>query len=530
MASVIDVLRLLPGVWVRERGPFGSQADISIRGAGFGQTLMLVDGVRLNDPQSGHHNGDIPVALEDVVRIELVAGAGSSLHGADAVGGVINVVTRQGAADPTGRVAAGAHGLVQASAAWRPDQRGALRGLSASLDRSGGFAPARDFIHQQARVALQLGGTAVAFSHLDKDFGAAGFYGPAPSHEWTTQTMVTARRTQQLPAQATMSTDAWFRSHGDRFLYDQRIATAQANEHRTHVGGGTVKVTTRVQPGVRLTAGAEGTVEWLRSASLGDRDESRVSGMAELEATAGRLSLYPSVRVDRYSAFGVAWSPSLAVALPIRPRLKWRTSVGRSFRVPTFTERYYVDPNHQATAALAPEHGWTADTGLDAYVGTTWVVSATGFVRRERDVIDWVRPTSTERWRTANIRRVSSQGAELALRGQHGPVSTGVHAAWTRVETNRLDGLSKYVDDYAPFGLGADVAVRWPGGWQTGVRLARRRPAGRAGYDTVDLRVARPVRRVLVFADVSNVGDVAYEEIRGVPMPGRWARLGLSIK
>jgi len=530
VASVADALRLLPGVWVRERGPFGSQADISIRGAGFGQTLVLIDGVRLNDPQSGHHNGDIPVALEDVARIELVAGAGSSLHGADAVGGVINIVTRQGAVGPTGRVAAGAHGLVQAATAWRPDRRRVLSGLSASIDRSSGFAPARDFIHQQARVALTLGDTALAVSHLDKDFGAAGFYGPAPSHEWTTQTMVTARRSQPLRAQGTLSTDAWFRSHGDRFLYDPRVATAQANGHRTHVAGGTVKVAARLRPGVRLTAGAEGTMEWLRSASLGDRDESRVSGMAELEATVGRLSVYPSVRLDRYSAFGVAWSPSLAAALPIRPRLKWRSSVGRSFRVPTFTERYYVDPNHQATAALAPEHGWTADTGLDAYLGATWVVSATAFLRRERDVIDWVRPTAAERWRTANIRRVRSRGAELAVRGQYGPVSTGVHAAWTRVETNRLDGLSKYVDDYAPFGLGADLGVRWPGGWQTGVRLEHRRPADRPSYGTIDLRVARPVRRVLAFADVSNLGDVGYEEIRGVPMPGRWARLGLSIR
>ena len=101
-----DALRLLPGVWVRQRGPFGSQTDISVRGASFGQTLVLVDGVRINDPQTGHHSGDLPVALEDIARIELLAGAGSSLHGADAVGGVINIITRReasGAVGATGR-------------------------------------------------------------------------------------------------------------------------------------------------------------------------------------------------------------------------------------------------------------------------------------------------------------------------------------------------------------------------------------------------------------------------------------------
>ncbi len=105
VASVTDALRLLPGVWVRQRGPFGSQTDISVRGASFGQTLVLVDGVRINDPQTGHHSGDLPVALEDIARIELLAGAGSSLHGADAVGGVINIITRREASAPSARLA-----------------------------------------------------------------------------------------------------------------------------------------------------------------------------------------------------------------------------------------------------------------------------------------------------------------------------------------------------------------------------------------------------------------------------------------
>src|SRR5690606_33694529 len=112
--SVTDALRLVPGLWVRERGPFGSQTDFSLRGAGFGQALVLVDGVRLNDVQSGHHNGDLPLTLDDVERIEVLGGAGASLYGADAVGGIIHIVTRQGAAvAPSARVAAGQHGLVQ---------------------------------------------------------------------------------------------------------------------------------------------------------------------------------------------------------------------------------------------------------------------------------------------------------------------------------------------------------------------------------------------------------------------------------
>lgn len=530
VASVTDALRLLPGVWVRQRGPFGSQTDISLRGASFGQTLVLVDGVRVNDPQTGHHNGDLPVALEDIARIELLAGAGSSLHGADAVGGVINIITKRGAEAPSARLAAGGHGLVQSAAAWRPADLGILTGLSASVDRSSGFAPSREFLHQQVRADLQLGRTTVAVAHLDKDFGAAGYYGPAPSHEWTTQTLVSARHQRPLRPEWTVTSDAWYRTHGDEFLYDTRVIGAQPNRHRTHVVGGSVRLGGRLSSSLRLTSGVEATADWLRSSALGDRQEGRVSGFTELEARAGRLLIYPSARVDSYSTFGTAFSPSLALALPVRPKVKWRASVGRAFRVPTFTERFYTDPNHRANDALAPESGWTADTGIDAYLGGTWMGTVTGFVRRERDVIDWVRPDATVRWRTENIRDVGSHGLETFVRGQHGPVSIGAQYTYTRVETDRLAGLSKYVDDYAPHGLGADVVARWPWAVTTGVRVEHRRAYRRGSWTTMDVRVARPVQRFTLFAEVANLGNARYQEVRGVAMPGRWVRAGASVR
>jgi outer membrane cobalamin receptor len=530
VASVTDALRLLPGVWVRQRGPFGSQTDISVRGASFGQTLVLVDGIRINDPQTGHHAGDLPVALEDIARIELLAGAGSSLHGADAVGGVINIITRREAATPSARLAGGEHGLVQSGAAWRPATLGILTGLSASVDRSSGFTEARDFLHQQVRADFRFGTTTVAVSHLDKDFGAAGFYGPAPSREETRQTLISARDQRRVRPEWTLTTDAWYRTHGDEFLYDPRVIGAQPNQHRTHVVGGGVRVGGPLSSSLRLTTGLEATADRLRSSALGDRNEGRVSAFGELEARLGRLLLYPSARVDSYSTFGSAVSPSVALALPFRPRVKWRASVGRAFRVPTFTERFYTDPNHRASETLEPEQGWTADTGVDTYLGGTWVGTVTGFVRRERNVIDWVRPDATVRWRTENIRDVHSHGAEAFVRGQQGPLSLGLQYTWTSVETDRLAGLSKYVDDYAPHGLGGDLAVQLPWSLSTGLRLEHRRPFGRSSWTTVDARLARPIRRFTLFVEVANLGDARYEEIRGVEMPGRWARAGVSVR
>jgi vitamin B12 transporter len=116
LSNPIDALRLVPSVEVRERGARGVQADFAIRGAAFGQALVMVNGTRLNDAQSGHHNGDIPVSLFDVERVEVLLGGGASVHGADAVGGAINIITRRAGPRFGADLAVGQHDLIEGAA------------------------------------------------------------------------------------------------------------------------------------------------------------------------------------------------------------------------------------------------------------------------------------------------------------------------------------------------------------------------------------------------------------------------------
>ena len=176
---------------VRARGGRGVQTDFSVRGAGFGQVLILVEGVRLNDVQSGHHNGDIPVPLDAVERIEVLHGPGASLFGADAFSGTINVITRRDA-DSSATLLGGSNGLAGGRAQWGAAGGGARHVLTASSERSGGFTYDRDFVTTAARSQSTFGSrTRVAISWLGKEFGANNFYGGnAPSREWTDQTLV----------------------------------------------------------------------------------------------------------------------------------------------------------------------------------------------------------------------------------------------------------------------------------------------------------------------------------------------------
>ena len=91
--SVEDYLRLDPSVNIQARAGNGVQADISLRGTTFEQTLVLVNGLRVNDPESGHLNLDIPVPLEAISRADVLHGSGSTFYGSDAIGGAINFIT-----------------------------------------------------------------------------------------------------------------------------------------------------------------------------------------------------------------------------------------------------------------------------------------------------------------------------------------------------------------------------------------------------------------------------------------------------
>ena len=198
LPSVADLLRLASSIDVRARGERGVQTDVSVRGAGFGQMLVLVDGIRINDAQSGHHNGDIPVPLDAIERVEVMYGPGSSLFGADAFGGTINVITRHGAAPPTMTVSGGSFASAQLRGQASLAHDALTEAVSGSFDRSGGFIDGRDF--KTAMVGSRTGfgpATTVSVNYLWKEFGARNFYGAAStgdafSREWTDQTLVAA--------------------------------------------------------------------------------------------------------------------------------------------------------------------------------------------------------------------------------------------------------------------------------------------------------------------------------------------------
>ena len=527
VSSVADVLRLLSSVDVRARGERGVQTDFAIRGANFGQMLVLVDGIRLNDAQSGHHNGDIPIPLDAVERIEVLHGPGSALFGADAFGGTINVITRR-TAPATVQAQGGTFGFAAARGQAGFEQ-GAVSGVVAvSADRSSGFMYDREFATTIAHARTSIGDrSGLSFSVLRKAFGANNFYGGnAPSQEWTNQALVSADRRFGAAAGWSLAINGAYRTHGDRFLFNRELPALSDNRHRTHALLASMTAARRVGGRGSLTAGLEGGHDLIRSTNLGDHDLSRVSAFGEWrQEIAARTQLDATLRVDSYTEFGTSWSPSLGIGWSASDVLRLRASAGRAFRVPTFTERYYSDPANLARPEVGPEYAWAGEAGADLFLSRGWIVQGTVFGRADHDVIDWLRPTTADRWRTYNVRDVDTVGIELGARKMF---ATGafLQAQFTTLDLDAasVTQLSKYVLDYAPRSLTAAALIPLPGRFHVAPRIEyrrRTRSAGTSEYVLLDARIGRRVGRLLdLSVEGTNLFDASYQEIAGVAMPG----------
>lgn len=530
--SVADLVRYAASVEVLARGPYGTQSDFSIRGSTFEQVLIMVDGVRLNNPQTGHHNGDIPVALHDVDRVEVLYGPGSSLHGADAMAGAINIVTRENDSRTEVQLSGGQYGLATASGSIHIPT-GPLRRISAWGERSSGFTSDRDFRHLGFRVDGGFGETRFQFAHLDKDFGAKGFYGPSPSREWTTHTMASVNSPLLHGEKWDLEARAAYRTHGDHFLWDVNRPGFAENFHRDHSVEGGAVLDWRLADKSRLTLGGNAGGDWIDSSNLGTHRYGRYALSVELEQKLqDRVVLYPGIRYDRYSNFGGAWSPSLSGLVWLSPTWKLRSSIGESFRIPTFTERYYQDPNHRAESDLKPERALGIEAGVDWLPSAQWSAFFTAFSRDERDAIDWVRVSDSERWRTANIRQVQTDGLEIGIRRSFDDASQ-IELQYTyldaQLEAEEL--LTKYVSRFPRHSFSAATLFALPLKIRIGHGLAYKRRLDGSSYWVADLRASHQFsERVRVFGEISNYLGTEYQEIPGVDMPPRWLRLGLEFR
>jgi iron complex outermembrane receptor protein len=527
--EVNDYLRTDTSADIHQRGTGGTQADISIRGTNFEQTLVLLNGFRINNVETAHFNLNLPVPLDAIANIDILHGAGSTLYGSDAIGGVVDYIT----ANPTAsslrlRIGGSSFGGQQQAIV-----AGIVRGkwsevLAGSHDASQGFTADRDFSSRQGssetRVNTALGETDILFAVADQPYGANLFYGPYDSFERTKNWFAAAR--QQLGPQTSIALA--YRRNTDEFILFRENPAAYENNHVDQNWQATLRRADRLAKNTRIFYGLEENTDQIQSTSLGNHARNNGAGYTQVELRIpNRATLSAGARLLIDSNGNRVFSPSFSASYRLPHEVKLRASAGHGFRLPTFLDLYYSDPSHAGNAKLVPETNWNFDGGADWYPGASTTASLTFFYSPQHNTIDYERPvTSTGVYTAANLPSLRYLGVEASLTWK--PTSheqiilsyTGINGA-----PPVLNGeTSLYAAAYAVNNGSFTWTDALPHSILLRTRIGLEQHVNQTAYPIWDMSASKQRGWIRPYLQIANLSNTGYAEIlapSAVPMPPR---------
>lgn len=522
-----DLLRDDPSVDLEQRGGGGVQADLSIWGSSYEQTLVLLNGWRVNDVETSHFNLDLPVPMEMVGSVNVLHGAGSTLYGSDAVSGVVDFVTAAPAPGAQLRLREGGGSFGEddqaAVASWGGKKLSEV--IGGGRDFSDGFMFDRGYRSEEGssetRFHSLLGDSDVLLGGSDRSFGANQFYGDYDSWERTKEWFAGINQQIDGKTQAALA----YRRHSDLFVLLINDPSYYKNQYDDMSWQGAVRRSDDLPwKGMAVYYGLEANADEINSTNLGDHGRNRGAGYADFELKGKRWgTISGGMREEIFSGGIAVATPSAAASFWVQKKVKLRASVERGFRLPTYIDLYYSDPSTVGNPNLKPESVWNFDGGADWYLSDRLTFTLTAFHSNQTNAIDYVRADASVPWQAENLNGVSFTGiaTEMEWRPMAGQE---LRLGLTTLEgaQSALHGLqSEYVFNYPV----QNAVAEWMGQWKNGVLLRQRvRVVNRVdrGVSPVwDASAVYEKGRVQPYVQMTNLSNTGYQEIVGVQMPGR---------
>ncbi len=542
--SVADALHHIGGVDVRTRGANGVQADIGIRGGTFDQTLILINGIKISDPQTGHHSLNLPVDLSNVERIEVLKGSGARTFGQNAFSGAINIVTQTPQKSYlTLGAQAGDFGLFGAriSGGFVTDKQ--THNVSINYDQSNGYKHNTDYtiFNGFYEGSIQLGNNQLSFlgGLTDRAFGANGFYASPDFTEQyeTIQTSLAALTFNTAIGNATLETRAYYRQNDDEYIFIRDSPSVYQNNHTNRTLG--VEVNTVIpHPKSTTGIGVDLNKVTLKSNNLGDRERFVTSMFVEhrMEFYGSKLNVTPGVQLNYYTDFGFNALPGIDMGYSLSNHLTTFSNIGYTYRIPTYTDMYYQSPVNKGNSDLLPEYAWNYEVGFKTRGLSNINAEVSLFYRDGKNMIDWVRATDTDSWKPINVLNLDMRGIDshvsLKLGSSLPPVFKQISINYTFIDAkveNQENQLSRYALENLQHQFRATLNLAY------GKHIAHSITAGYYDrvnlndYTVVDSRISFKSPKLTVFADITNIFDIEYQETNLVVMPGRWFKIGVSF-
>lgn len=576
VASVDEVLRFVPGLETQQRGPFGTQTDFVMRGSTFSQVLVLVDGMRINDPLTGHYNSYIPVALSEVEQIEVLRGPAAALWGPDAVGGVINIITgtfsyntqRDTTTSANIDVGGGSNGLLSFRGGGSVQQGATLLSGGVTGFSSTGYAranqPPADFtlltgsvstrynLGTNSSMALRVGGDS-------KDFDARYYYtrSTADQSRETVQTLWLQGMVQHVTNNGTLRLDVAFKRLRDQFNFNPTFSSI--NSHTTEYANALLSSHFSLSDYVVVGGGLQADQRSIVSTDRGNHKTLHVGAYALSTVTLNNFVINGSARVDYDKNYQWQFTPQ-ASAVYTLGILGLRGAVGRSVRAADYTERY-VSTNLPAPLTpgrnlgnpnLSAETNWSWEVSTDLSPSRCVTASVTAFSRNGNNQIDYAPTNSnsipnnttlvpdTMYFYAQNIASVQTQGVEMQISGHYDIAEQCVLRyvlGYTIVDISSTGAQTKYLTTTAKQLGTMMVTLDWDRLQLTISGLHKLRNADSAPTISAVLTpsyfVANAIARYRIahkagaYIQVNNLANLRYTDVLGAQMPGRWFSAGL---
>ena len=591
-SNVGEILEVFPSLEIRSRSLNDVQGDISLRGSTFDQVLMLVNGIPYSDPQTGHHNMNLPVPTGSIESIHIMPSGGSYRYGPFAFAGVIDIITKKGS-DQGGYASAsiGEYGFQNGAAGV---SLGKIMGFYSRIDleykAADGELLNRDFAQWQAFISAEreikrLGKIILNAGYLAKNFGAFNFY----SFNFPNQFEAIQSLSANAKMQMGMGTiKAYMRQHKDHFeLFREEVGYyeyaganqfintidssyaptwyQEHNNHKSNTYGVDFESREKKLRIGSLNASYKYGLDFRRdeiisnilgkdllNPVLADQrayylkgDERNNSGVfAQFQL--GKLN--SAIRLNANDNFGIDWLPNLDYSHTLNSNFIIKASINRSFRLPSFTDLYYTLGGAQGSESLRPEHAWNSEFSLTKLFKNKKIMFPqkfviTGYHRYGQNLIDWIYRTvnNEEVLQADNLTQVTIFGTEIHTKGNlNKRLFYSLNAQIASHQTGGIDGQSIYVLDYLANRIQAEIHSKSFNGYKIGLVGTRQERAGSyissvgekikyPAFSTIDMQLSYDNDGLCIFMNAQNLFNSEIYDRGNVPLPGRWAKLGIRF-
>ncbi len=543
--NVSELLQQVAGLDIRRRGAEGMQADLYIRGGSFDQTLLLIDGIKVEDPQTGHHTMNMTLPLEVIEKIEITKGSAGRIYGQNAFTGAINIITKKDIENNISlNLTGGSFNQKRGSLAVERKLENSDILFNYNRKESEGYRYNTDFkndeffVKSNFKIKDQNISAIGAFN--ERKFGANGFYAsPAAIDQYEeTQASLIGFSTTYKKNDLILKPKLYWKRNQDMYLYLRQDPSVYRNLHISNKVGAELNASTSNSLG-NLGLGFDLSRVSLKSNNLGERKRTMLNMFVEQQVMLNndKIDFTPGLAITYFSDVSTKLNyqnnffnnlffyPGMDLGYRLNNNLKLYTNIGFTYRIPTYTDLFYSSPITLGNENLKLEKALTKEIGLK-YLKDDFNFNFALYQRDASDIIDYVRNNEAEPWQASNIREINTSGFELNLGYKFYLGSfrmQTINIGYSNIDDELLEtnfAFSRYALNSLKNQITATYMFEVNENISSTLAYKNAERSDEEKYTVIDFRASYKLDKFTLSIILNNILDTEYSETNLVPMPG----------